>query len=44
MTKEHRKHKLINILFAIYLVLAFGGYFISIFMTRLARIKSLLGL
>lgn len=44
MTKEHRKNKLVNILIALYLALAFGGYFISLFITRLTRIKSLFGL
>lgn len=44
MTNGYRKNKLINIIIAIYLVLAFGGYLISLFVTRLTRIKSLFGL
>jgi hypothetical protein len=31
-------------LITIYLLLAFGGYFLSIMLTRLARIRDLLGL
>jgi hypothetical protein len=39
--KSGRRH---NTLIAIYLILAFSGYFISLFITRLGRIKELLGL
>jgi hypothetical protein len=33
-----------KIVIAIYLTLAFGGYFVSLMLSRLARIKEFLGL